>query len=723
MTTDFVLKASDLVCNYSDNPTEIKGVVVDHVVIPRTGVTVIVGPSGCGKSTLLSLLSGIRKPTNISRNTELTFKDREGLNELNLLKNNRAAEGLLGYVFQEPHLIKDISAKSNAEIAQKLLDVQYSPFSVDELVSEFELSEVIDQRSDTLSGGQAQRVAIVRALCINPDLLVCDEPTSSLDEETGKLLLNRIKVWADQNQKAVLWVTHNLEQAAEFSDYLIIVKDGKLHVNEDGSPVNLSNLSYKERLLSIRDNVTETTKFKPAKIPGDKILENKILTTGWLQYTIKIVLEYFYLSQSNSNTRNSFFSWWKAFWRPLKKSNFTFLIAMSILVFTLLLKAESIGSDFFDEQLSKPEVSHFTFSKGSSGKFSLNYRNISRLKKVLASRIESGDQGIVFPRREDFLRNIIPSDQNSCDRFNLGGTDASRRPNNSRLIIFDQAEPLYKETIQILSEDTDLRSVVFGTPDLRASFSGQEIDYLCLEIDGFFVPFRVHWLEKKLPGGGDRTFFIGMTEQAFQYWSTKTKSVNFSNLTFSYAAVYFQKNNISDVLCSFEQTENCEINPILSSSDILLNKDVFQQISQFSIQARLAQSAILILVLCFSMVMIASLMFATTSEVKTQEKSLAILRAFGVTGSKITTIFQLRSVVQLGYSLLFSVIVYGCFKVLLSNLIELEEIVDGLSLTLSFKDLLLPTLLTFAITQFVSWIVVIRWSNRNKFVAEKLQGL
>ncbi|MDA9345513.1 ATP-binding cassette domain-containing protein [bacterium] len=723
MTTDFVLKASDLVCNYSDNPTEIKGVVVDHVVIPRTGVTVIVGPSGCGKSTLLSLLSGIRKPTNISRNTELTFKDREGLNELNLLKNNRAAEGLLGYVFQEPHLIKDISAKSNAEIAQKLLDVQYSPFSVDELVSEFELSEVIDQRSDTLSGGQAQRVAIVRALCINPDLLVCDEPTSSLDEETGKLLLNRIKVWADQNQKAVLWVTHNLEQAAEFSDYLIIVKDGKLHVNEDGSPVNLSNLSYKERLLSIRDNVTETTKFKPAKIPGDKILENKILTTGWLQYTIKIVLEYFYLSQSNSNTRNSFFSWWKAFWRPLKKSNFTFLIAMSILVFTLLLKAGSIGSDFFDEQLSKPEVSHFTFSKGSSGKFSLNYRNISRLKKVLASRIESGGQGIVFPRREDFLRNIIPSDQNSCDQFNLGGTDVSRRPNNSRLIVFDQAEPLYKETIQSLSEDTDLRSILFGTPDLRASFSGQEIDYLCLEIDGFFVPFRVHWLEKKLPGGGDRTFFIGMTEQAFQYWSTKTKSVNFSNLTFSYAAVYFQKNNISDVLCSFEQTENCEINPILSSSDILLNKDVFQQISQFSIQARLAQSAILILVLCFSMVMIASLMFATTSEVKTQEKSLAILRAFGVTGSKITTIFQLRSVIQLGYSLLFSVIIYVCFKVLLSNLIEPEEVVDGLNLTLSFKDLLLPTLLTFVITQFVSWIVVIRWSNRNKFVAEKLQGL
>ena len=723
MAKEFVLKASDLVCNYSDDSAEIRGVVVDHVVVPRTGVTVIVGPSGCGKSTLLSLLSGIRKPTNITRKTELTFKDREGLNELNLLKNNRAAEGLLGYVFQEPHLIKDISAKSNAEIAQKLLDVKYSPFSVNELVSEFELSEVIDQRSDTLSGGQAQRVAIVRALCINPDLLVCDEPTSSLDEETGRILLNRIKVWSEQNQKAVLWVTHNLEQAAEFSDYLITVKSGRLSLNEDGSPIDLTSLNYTEKLMKLRHDVVAQPPVKTLERAEAKSIENSRLATGWLRYTMRIVFEYFYMNNYKSNLGNWFTSMWRAFWRPLQKSNFTFLIAMSVLVFTMLLKAESIGSDFFDEQLSKPEVSHFTFSKGSSGKFPLNFKNINRLKKALGSRVESGGQGVLFPRREDFLRDIIPSYDNSCVRYNSGGSEFSVKPKKSRLIIFDQFEPLYSKTINRLEQSKDLRSVIFGTPDLKASFAGQNIKFLCLDIDGVFVPFSIQWLEEKLPGGGDRTFFIGLTEQAFQYWALKTRSINFPNLTYSYAAIYFQKNNVDEVLCAFEKTDGCEIDPILPSSDILLNKDVFKQISQFITQSRLAQSAIIILVLSFSTVMVASLTFATSSEVKSQEKSLAILRAFGVTSFKITAIFQMRSIVQMGYSLFFSVFVFFGLRSIIYASFGSGELVEGMNIVISIRDLVLPALLTFVITQLVTFFVVMRWANRNKFVAEKLQGL
>ena len=69
---------------------------------------------------------------------------------------------------------------------------------------------------------------------------------------------------------------------------------------------------------------------------------------------MRIVFEYFYMNNYKSNLGNWFTSMWRAFWRPLQKSNFTFLIAMCVLVFTMLLKAESIGSDFFDEQLSKP---------------------------------------------------------------------------------------------------------------------------------------------------------------------------------------------------------------------------------------------------------------------------------------------------------------------------------------------------------------------------------
>ena len=723
MIREYVLEASDLICNYSDNDSQIRGVMVDRVTIPRVGITVIVGPSGCGKSTLLSLLSGIRKPTTVTQYSELIFNGREFGDKRDLLSNNRAAEGRLAYVFQEPHLIKDISARSNAEIAQKLLNIQYSPFDVEKLANEFELNEVIDQRSDTLSGGQAQRIAIVRALCINPDLLICDEPTSSLDEDTGKLLLQRIKLWAEQNQKAVLWVTHNLEQAAEFSDHLITVKEGKLHVTDDGSPLDLTNLSYEEKLLKLRGEVVPASTHKTA-IPGnDNHIENFVITSGWLRYVLKTVVEYFYMSNSRVpiiTTPNSF---WRALWRPLKKSNFTFLIALSILVFTMLLKAETIGSKFFDDQLSKPEVSHFTFSKGESGKFALNFKNLNNIKKVISSRVESSGKAVIFPRREDFLRDIIPSDKGSCDRFNMGGSEYATRPYKSRLIVFDENEPLYTELVKMPENNVDLRSVVFGTPDLKASFAGQEIKFLCLDIDGTFVPFHIQWIDTKLPGGSDRTFFIGMTEQGFMHWSQRTKSINFPNLTYSYAAVYFQKNNINDVLCAFEKTERCALDPILKSSDILLNKDVFKQISQFSLQARLAQSAIIVLVICFSLVMIASLMFATSSEVKTQEKSLAILRAFGVTGIKITTIFQMRSIIQLAYSLFFASVVFCGLAVILQYLTPPEGFVDGLNISLSLQDLAVPTLLTFVITQLVTFVVVISWSSRNKYVAEKLQGL
>jgi len=394
----------------------------------------------------------------------------------------------------------------------------------------------------------------------------------------------------------------------------------------------------------------------------------------------------------------------------------------------MLFKAETVGSKFFDDQLSKPEVSHFTFSKGMSGKFPLKYGNIKDLKRMLASRIAGDKQGIVFPRREDFLTDIIPSEENSCERFNSGGTQSATRPSNSHLIVFDENEPLYSDVVQLAATGIDLKSVVFGTPDLLASFGGENFEYVCLDIDGTFVPFQIQWIERKLPGGGDRTFFMGITEQAFMHWSIRTKSINFPNLTFSYAAIYFEKNNVNEVLCAFEKSDACALKPLEIDSEsitklILLDKDIFKQISQFTLQARLAQTAIIVLIASFSLVMIASLIFATSSEVKTQERSLAILRAFGVAGLKITLIFQMRSVIQLAYSLFFAVLVFTIFAFLFGYFAPPSGIIADLDIKASFLDLILPTLLTLVITQSVTFLVVILWSNRNKYVAEKLQGL
>ena len=158
---------------------------------------------------------------------------------LDLLRDNFLARGRIGFVFQEPHLIKRISARSNAETAGRFLGGANYNENINKLSSEFLLEEVIDQRADTLSGGQAQRVAVIRALSINPDVLVCDEPTSSLDEKMGLDLMSHIYKWAHENQKCVLLVTHNMAHAAEFSDYLIRTENGKLIIGEDGHPIDL----------------------------------------------------------------------------------------------------------------------------------------------------------------------------------------------------------------------------------------------------------------------------------------------------------------------------------------------------------------------------------------------------------------------------------------------------------------------------------------------------
>ena len=249
---DNIIQANNLCCNYSVDEAEIKGILVDKLLIPRVGITSIIGVSGSGKSTLLSLLSGARRPTQLQKNSRLEFIEETDGATLDLLRDNFLARGRIGFVFQEPHLIKRISARSNAETAGRFLGGANYNENINKLSSEFLLEEVIDQRADTLSGGQAQRVAVIRALSINPDVLVCDEPTSSLDEKMGLDLMSHIYKWAHENQKCVLLVTHNMAHAAEFSDYLIRTENGKLIIGEDGHPIDLRGQTPEDKLKFIK---------------------------------------------------------------------------------------------------------------------------------------------------------------------------------------------------------------------------------------------------------------------------------------------------------------------------------------------------------------------------------------------------------------------------------------------------------------------------------------
>lgn len=171
----------------------------------------IVGPSGCGKSTLLNILSGIEEPTS-------------GIVET--LEGDRKAR--IGYVFQAARLLPWRTVMDNLLLVQEKRD-EPARARCEQYLEMVGLSDVKGKYPGQLSGGMQQRVGIARAFSINPDMLLMDEPFSHLDAITSRSLrLELHKLWSE-TKKTVLFVTHDVGEAVELSQRIIIFeKGGKL---------------------------------------------------------------------------------------------------------------------------------------------------------------------------------------------------------------------------------------------------------------------------------------------------------------------------------------------------------------------------------------------------------------------------------------------------------------------------------------------------------------
>jgi len=173
-------------------------------------VTVVVGPSGCGKSTLLNTIVGL-----------------EPLDGGELLFLNDDHEGrkrpLIGYVFQSPRLLPWRTVGDNIRLALKGAGVERSAWEdrVDRYLELVGLEEYVAQYPLYLSGGQRQRVGLARALAIESDLVLMDEPFASVDELTARQLRQTTRHLCEQLHRTVLFVTHNLPEAAYMSDFVV----------------------------------------------------------------------------------------------------------------------------------------------------------------------------------------------------------------------------------------------------------------------------------------------------------------------------------------------------------------------------------------------------------------------------------------------------------------------------------------------------------------------
>ena len=189
----------------------------------RAGETVaVLGTSGSGKSTLLSLVAGLDSPSDgavyLGEKNLVTMPESE-------LVSYRALH--LGIVFQQFHLMPHLSALENVSLPLELADDQKAITKATSALSSVGLAERLDHYPAQLSGGECQRVAIARALCVEPLLLLADEPTGSLDTNTADSVADLLFNLVQDGKTTMLLVTHNL-QLAQRCERVLRLKDGRL---------------------------------------------------------------------------------------------------------------------------------------------------------------------------------------------------------------------------------------------------------------------------------------------------------------------------------------------------------------------------------------------------------------------------------------------------------------------------------------------------------------
>lgn len=208
---------------YKTGDTTITALDTTTISFETSKLTLIMGPSGSGKTTLLSILGCVIYPSE----GQVFYK---GQNITNLSESQLADLRLreIGFVFQHFNLIEPLNALENVMQPLRLQGVSKAQAKqmAEKALKDVGLSQRMYNLPKKLSGGQKQRVAIARALVTNPTMILCDEPTASLDAKSAEAIMTELKSLAQQD-KAVIIVTHDL-RLRKYADTVIYVEEGKV---------------------------------------------------------------------------------------------------------------------------------------------------------------------------------------------------------------------------------------------------------------------------------------------------------------------------------------------------------------------------------------------------------------------------------------------------------------------------------------------------------------
>ena len=223
-----LIEARNVVKNFGQTPA-LRGASLS---VGQGEILAVMGPSGSGKSTLLHCLAGIFPPDS----GEVTF-DGRSLVAMSEADRTRLRRTAFGFVFQFGQLVPELTAADNVALPLLLnrtkRKVAYK--TADTWLDKLGLGDKGGRRTGELSGGEAQRVAVARALAMAPKVIFADEPTGSLDSLTGEKVMDLLTGLARAQGTTVVLVTHDARVAA-YADREVVVRDGKVSTLTGAEP-------------------------------------------------------------------------------------------------------------------------------------------------------------------------------------------------------------------------------------------------------------------------------------------------------------------------------------------------------------------------------------------------------------------------------------------------------------------------------------------------------
>ena len=225
--------------NLSKNFSSFEAVKEISFSMNESEILGLLGPNGCGKTTTIGMMLGLLKPTS----------GEVIINGLNVEKNRINLLKKMNFISPYIELPKKLTVKENLMVYGKLYSVNNINNRIDYLTETLRLSEFINKKTGELSSGQKNRVSLAKAVVNDPDILLLDEPTASLDPETGDFVRTFIEKISSEKKMSILLASHNMNEVKRLCKSILMMKDGK--IIDRGTPSEIINKHGKKNLEEV----------------------------------------------------------------------------------------------------------------------------------------------------------------------------------------------------------------------------------------------------------------------------------------------------------------------------------------------------------------------------------------------------------------------------------------------------------------------------------------